>query len=593
MLRRCDVCLCEPFILPGILPTLGTPTLKAVLNSVRIESKIFYPSLHFFVENKYYKNDIVLKCISDIPLQFSEFLFNCKNVEEGISLLKEEIGEIDETEIENTLANAEKVLQDTAKAICNSGAKILSYSLTFGDYNFAFNLFKRVKASSNIIIIVGGSMCTPKLSKEILKLCPVVDYVTCDEDIETYKELVVHLLSKSVYYSPYISCKERDAIKVNKINDLNHLPCPDFSDFIREIDLLNLDRESVILPYEISRGCWWGEKKSCAMCGYFGYQKCFLLKTSEKVISDLKILKELYNVNYIRFTDLVEPPRLYLTELEPLSELELNFFWELRPNINEEDVALLRKIGLFYSQIGFESLSTQELNYIHKGTTAVNNIYLLILFMSYKIRIDWNYLYGFSDDDEVWYTSAMEVMPRLYHLFPPNLRQVWINRESRIFKESEKKQLKPVGSKIFHAGFSDDMEVFYQTEAKDELNGLYKELVQEIEHWTRCFFKGYQLCIVYDDFEGIHIMRNYEIEEHFFLKEIEAQIYVCIFQPMSLKSIQQILGGECGYLENILNTFVNRKIAIFIDGKYLALATRSTQYKWNKYSLLKSLFDEQ
>ena len=213
--------------------------------------------------------------------------------------------------------------------------------------------------------------------------------------------------------------------------------------------------------------------------------------------------------------------------------------------------------------------------------------------MSYKIRIDWNYLYGFSDDDEVWYTSAMEVMPRLYHLFPPNLRQVWINRESRIFKESEKKQLKPVGSKIFHAGFSDDMEVFYQTEAKDELNGLYKELVQEIEHWTRCFFKGYQLCIVYDDFEGIHIMRNYEIEEHFFLKEIEAQIYVCIFQPMSLKSIQQILGGECGYLENILNTFVNRKIAIFIDGKYLALATRSTQYKWNKYSLLKSLFDEQ
>ena len=67
--------------------------------------------------------------------------------------------------------------------------------------------------------------------------------------------------------------------------------------------------------------------------------------------STLKMLKDLYQVNYIRFTDLVEPRREYLEKVDDISELRMNFFWELRPNINEEDVARLRKMGLFYFEI--------------------------------------------------------------------------------------------------------------------------------------------------------------------------------------------------------------------------------------------------
>lgn len=591
-MKKYDVCLCEPFILPGILPTLGTPTLKAVLNEVGLKSVIFYPSLHLFAENRYYENDTVLKCISDIPLQFSEFLFNCGNIDEGITYLKEKIGVEDEIEINKVLDRAENILQRTAIKICNSGAKVLTYSLTFGDYNFAFNLFHRIKSVKDMTIVVGGSMCTPKLAKEIMTLCHEIDYVICDEDIETYQNLVLSIISEKTFCSDFVAGRDNEAKKVNKINDLNHLPCPDFTDFLREIEVLNLKRESVIVPYEISRGCWWGEKKSCAMCGYFGYQKCFLIKDSDKVISDLKTIKEKFKVNYIRFTDLVEPQRAYLKELEPVSELGLNFFWELRPNLNEEDISFIRNLEVFYSQIGFESLSTKELIHIHKGTTAINNIYLLILFMTYKIRIDWNYLYGFSDDDANWYESAMKIMPNLYHLFPPDLRKVWINRESRIFNESEKSELTPVGSKVFHEGFSDDIEVFYQTKTKDEYARIYEKLEQEIEIWKKNFSKGYQLCVVYDDYEGIHVMRDYGKEEHFYLQGIEAQVYACIFQPVSLVKLQETFGEKVNYLEHVLKKFIDCQIAIYLDGKYLALATRSTRYKWNKYNLLKSLFEK-
>ncbi|MFR4579816.1 MAG: hypothetical protein ACLT76_09545 [Clostridium fessum] len=165
-MKRYEVCLCEPFILPGILPTLGTPTLKAVLNTIGVKSKIFYPSLHLFVENKYYENEMVLKCISDIPLQFSEFLYNAKNVERGIMFLENEMGIENGEEILNVLKNANEILKRVVFDIHNSQAKILTYSLTFGDYNFAFELFRRLKSiNENLIIIVGGSMCNPSVGK--------------------------------------------------------------------------------------------------------------------------------------------------------------------------------------------------------------------------------------------------------------------------------------------------------------------------------------------------------------------------------------------------------------------------------------------
>lgn len=141
-----NVCLCEPFILPGILPTLGSPTLKGALNEVGLTSRIFYPSLHLFAENKYYNNDIFLKCISDIPLQFSEFLYNQGNIDEGIEFLTDRICIDSREEFKDFLNSATKVLFKTTEDVCSTKAKVLSYSLTFGDYNFAFNLFRRVKS---------------------------------------------------------------------------------------------------------------------------------------------------------------------------------------------------------------------------------------------------------------------------------------------------------------------------------------------------------------------------------------------------------------------------------------------------------------
>lgn len=591
MIDSYEVCFCEPFILPGILPTLGCPTLKAALKELDIKSIILYPSLVYFSQNHFYNNGVFLKCINDIPLQFSEFLFNENNVEDGIKYLKTKTEIDDEEVLKLFLDKANDILEQTAQEICSSEAKVLGYSLTFGDYNFAFRLFKRVKTlRKDIIIVVGGSMCTVDLAKEIMKLSEEVDYVLCDEDLISFKTLVQALLNNQSIDNEYIFSRSQPAISQNKIEDLNHLPCPDYSDFLFVVDRLGLNRQSVMVPYEVSRGCWWGEKHPCAMCGYFGYQKCYLIKDPNKVKMDLKKLHDLYGINYIRFTDLVEPPREYLKSIQDISDYNMSFFWELRPNLSEDDFYLLRKMGVFYSQIGLESLSTAELRYIHKGTTAINNIYILILCMTYKLRIDWNYLYGFSEDCRKWYEEAIELFPFLYHLFPPDLRQVWINRESRLFEERVESELVPVGSEIFHSGFSKDMEVFYRSDINNDLLDVYDNLSKSINKWKECFSKGYQLSVVFDDFEGIHILRQYETEEHFFLSNDKALLYCMIMKPIKKETIVSQLSIPEDLLDGYLSSFIDNKIAVCVDDYYLALATRSTEFRWTNYSLMTSLY---
>ena len=54
--KNLDVYLCEPFILPGILPTLGVSTLKTMLTQNNISCEIYYSSLRFYINNKLPEN---------------------------------------------------------------------------------------------------------------------------------------------------------------------------------------------------------------------------------------------------------------------------------------------------------------------------------------------------------------------------------------------------------------------------------------------------------------------------------------------------------------------------------------------------------
>lgn len=601
--ERISVVSCEPFILPGLLPTLGTPTLKAELSNYNIVSKIFYPSLHFFAANNIEKNHFVLNAIDNIPLQFSEFLFSSHNVEDSIEYIIHTILPsitVDGVEYNKTKEqlhmlrkSAQAILQRIVDQIVQINPTVLCHSFTFGDYNFASALLIALKQQlPNLIVIVGGSNCTPEFSKKLLSIIPAIDYVVCDETYDTTIALVKHfVLGTSVPGATlfHITDKVSTAKSIKKIDSLEMLPCPDFDDFMSEISENKLLVENIILPYEISRGCWWGEKKPCAMCGYFGNQKCFLIKSVEKVNAEMTSLMEKYHVSYFRLTDLVEPHRAYLQELKQTGfGKDVNLFWELRPNLTTSDVSLLRSLGLFYAQVGLESLSTEELRYINKGSTAINNIFCLINFYTYKIHCVWNFLYGFEADQSSWYKDAISIMPFLYHLQPPNPRQVWVNKCSTIYENSDKTKLTPIGNNIYYKELTDDFNVFFKSSPQESMKPIYLELIRAIQIWRDAFSSGYAL---YEDSDNSNatelvIVREYESKQVYRLCGLERLIYYYFYSPHSLHQATMELELSEPILQMILDKFVNDKIMIYLDGKFLSLATRNSQYRWQKFKVL-------
>ena len=94
-------------------------------------------------------------------------------------------------------------------------------------------------------------------------------------------------------------------------------------------------------------------------------------------------------------------------------------YWELRPNLGREQVALLAKAGVVHVLPGIESLSTPALGLMNKGTTALENVQTLKWLAAYQVQCSWNFLYSLPGERLEWYEEVARTIPRLTHLPPP------------------------------------------------------------------------------------------------------------------------------------------------------------------------------
>ncbi len=572
-----DVCFCEPFVISGILPTLGVSTLKNALNK-KVTSKILYPSIQMFLESRLMESPYFMELLDNIPLQVSEYLFFEGSPTDAAEIFppSSQIN-VEPYDLEYLKSIANDILWKTVNEIVELHPTVLVYSLTFGCYNFAKKLFSEVKlAIPDIKIVVGGSNCDVGFSAELIKSITQIDYIICDETPSIFVELIEDILNKKAFISKYVTSKNHLANSIKTIENMDELVPPDFSDYMELVRNYNISEDFITLPYEVSRGCWWCQKKPCTMCGFFGIKKNFVIKSPEKVIKELKQISQKYGIKKFRFSDLVQPKTEYLQQIQNLSTLNLNLFWEIRPDIDEYDVFLLRNIGVTFSQIGLESLSTEQLKMMNKGTTGIYNIYVLLLCASYKIDVEWNYLYGFQNDIEKWYTDVIKIIPFIYHLQPPVMRKVWINKYSEGFNENEVEIIQNFSQLETNVAQT----FFYQKNTPKAFLPVYKKLKIEIDKWTENFNNDFGMYIEEQRDDYIRITRIYEKSETFEFYDVQAKIYSFFSYPHTLNSAQQALNIDLHTIQKTVDRFFKNKLMLFFEGKYISLAVRNTPFKY-------------
>jgi len=173
-------------------------------------------------------------------------------------------------------------------------------------------------------------------------------------------EIPVEKVSNLIYVNSNNEISINEKTTPTKLDDMCNISLEGFS----------LDKyfvPEIVLPFQSSRGCYW---RKCSFCDQdFGQN--FNVKNIEKLVSEIKEIKEKYNITHFEFIDEAVGP-LYIAEMsQRLTEenLNINYFCNARLEraFSKEIFKKARESGLRAALWGLESGSDKVMKLINKG----------------------------------------------------------------------------------------------------------------------------------------------------------------------------------------------------------------------------------
>src|SRR5262249_37895878 len=121
-------------------------------------------------------------------------------------------------------------------------------------------------------------------------------------------------------------------------------------------------------------------------------------------------------------------------------DLDIECFYETRADLSKEEMALMKEAGIVKIQPGIESLSTELLRLMGKGTTRIRHVQFLRWAKEYSIYLLYNILAGFPGEQVEWYFDMAEFLLHIFHLQPPlhNMHYVEMHRFSPLYQQRDR-----------------------------------------------------------------------------------------------------------------------------------------------------------
>ncbi|WP_321473487.1 RiPP maturation radical SAM C-methyltransferase [uncultured Paludibaculum sp.] len=310
--------------------------------------------------------------------------------------------------------------------------------------NVASFAFARILTSlhSNITVIIGGGNCEYPMGAAIVRNVPAIDYVFSGPGLVSLPRFVGCRLSGEIDRCDDIpgvlsisnsrlwaedhramECVGRsgaDALRGEHL-DIN-IPIPlDYDDFFESLERALPDvRVPTAIPFQTSRGCWWGEKLHCRFCGTSENALRYSCMDPDLAIQQINsIFSYASRTALFHCTDSILAKQYFLEVLPKLKVPEnVRLWYEAKSDLTERDVMTLASIRAGV-QIGIEALATSSLKLLGKGSTAFQNVALLRCCAQYDVMTSWNLLIGVPGETSEAYRKYISDIPKLLHLPPP------------------------------------------------------------------------------------------------------------------------------------------------------------------------------
>src|SRR4051812_2508867 len=304
----------------------------------------------------------------------------------------------------------------------------------FAQNTACFALARGIKERRpQVVTVMGGANCEAPMGRELALHLDAVDFVFSGPALESFPELVRHLMAGEVE-----RCHEIQGVFSRRNADSERLrghgaigrelpidvPVPlDYDSFLSDLQRsFPSGRVEPNLTFETSRGCWWGERSHCTFCGLNGGTMMYRAMPPAQARELLQSLLARYGDRCARFESVDNiMPREYLTEVFPhiTPPPGVSLFYEVKADLKEREMEVLSRAGVTEIQPGIEALATSTLKLMRKGTTAFQNVTFLKNCLRFGIRPSWNLLIGFPGETEEVYRKYLGDLPRMVPLPPP------------------------------------------------------------------------------------------------------------------------------------------------------------------------------
>lgn len=339
---------------------------------------------------------------------------------------------------------AEEFLDELTGQILALKPRVVGCTSTFMQHVASLALLRRLRqeAPYELVTMIGGANCEAEMGLATHRHFPWIDYVVSGEADDIIAPLVRLALTKGrqataadLPLGAFGPIHRREGYPVTAdgrapratASGFENWVVPEFDDYFQTLDQCPDLKASIspALPYETSRGCWWGEKPGCRFCGLCGQGKEFRAKPVERSLEVLRRIVERYGLKKIGAADNIMDMRFFKTFLPKLAEAPwadgLRIFYETRSLLGPEQIAALRRAGVHHIQAGVESLHSQCLRLMNKGCEAWQNIQLLKWCLQEGVYVVWHILYDLPGERDQWYEEMAADMALLHHLPPPVL----------------------------------------------------------------------------------------------------------------------------------------------------------------------------
>ena len=584
----------------GILfsPSLALGILKPIAQRGGLQTKVLYANmlLASVVGIDLYKD---LNNIANSTNQVVEMLFQpYAGYEEYASL--DEIGEFMKRSdpnlyaqfpyirgvVERVWEKMDEYLDLAVETILRGNPRAVGCSYGFQQANSCFALLKRIKEQRpDIITFIGGSSCSEYSGQAIVDHKPFVDYVFCGETDDIFADAVKRMIQHDV--EGLKTCYPSVLIKggvpaTHTMQDLNDIPFADYDEYFEQLEEYGLsDCIEVSVPFESSRGCWWGCKHRCRFCGlhfdpnHIQYRK----KTLPRIVSELDYLKEKYGDHMFFFCDCVLDYN-YTKEFPVyFKDKGYRLYAEVKTNMTREEIKGLSDAGFKWVQPGIEAIQDDLLKHMNKGNTAIRQLEYLKWSTAYGIYSFWNMITDFPMEEDAWYDETIERMRYITHLVPSNRNTLLYQRSSYYTMHAKDYGIHLFTAQYYRYYFGKDSaftEAFAEYYSCAPHKRAYLPRLDEMtRQWQKEFFAHCVLNYFVDGpFMGILDKRECTAQERIVLDGVKKEI--CEKSESTIR-IDRLISQLPDYdreeiMEAIEELYLNEKLIMKIGEEILFLA---------------------